>query len=212
MRHNIIILTFALAAGTALIQPTPTAAQATKPGSIISLNDFKNELSLLQNHITATADSLQQVKDSAKDEAALSKAAADFQSRFQALENHVSNVRTQAVVVKARAKEHFDSWQKELTALQSAKIREKAQERFTETRERFDKIVATAERAKEEVLPFVSELKDISLYLQTDLSQDAVKSLPNTIWKLGNRAKSANGSLTDVIEEIDRTIKSMPKQ
>jgi len=38
-----------------------------------------------------------------------------------------------------------------------------------------------------------------------------VKSLSGTTWKLGNRSKSVVGSIRDVVEQIDRTIKSLPK-
>jgi hypothetical protein len=202
----------ALAVGAALAQPNPAAAQAAKPTSTVSLADMKRQLTLLQDNIASVINVLQQVKESAKNPSALEKAAADFSNRFKALETQVETVRKQAVMSKARAKEHYDSWQKELTALQSPAIREKAQARFTESKEEFDRIIATAERAKEEALPFVSELKDIALYLDADLSQDAVRSLSNTIWKLGNRSRSVIGSLGDVIEQIDRTIKSLPKK
>jgi hypothetical protein len=212
MRKTIRNVIGALALGTALLQPNLVAAPNTKPASVISLGELKSQLMALQNQVSATVASLQQVKDSVKNEAALSKAAAEFQTRFNALEAQVGTVRKQAVVVKARAKEHFEFWHKDLTEMQNAKLREKAQERFTETQEQFDKIISTAQEAKEEALPFVSDLKDITLYLEADLSQDAVKSLSNTIWKLGNRSKSVIGSIGDVIEQIDRVIKSLPKK
>jgi hypothetical protein len=212
MRKTITILTCALALVATLMQSSLAQAQATKPASVVSLNDLKTQLTLLQQQVGATANSLQQLRDSAKSEAALSKAAADFQNRFRTLETQMETVRTQAVVVKARVKQHYDAWQSALIGMQNPGLREKAQDRFTESKEQFDKIIATAERAKEEALPFVSDAKDISVYLDTDLSQDAVKSLSNTIWKLGNRSKSVIRSIDDVTEQIDRTINSLPKK
>jgi hypothetical protein len=202
----------ALAIGATLTLPSDTRAQADKPSAPVSLSDLKNQLTLLQDNIKSAVNTLQQVKDSAKNPAALQKAAANFQGRFDSLEAQVEAVRKQAVQVKARSTAHYESWQKELTALQSTAIREKAQARFSESREEFDKIIATAEHAKEVALPFVSELKDIVLYLKADLSEDAVKSLSNTIWKIGNKSRSVIGSIADVNEQIDRTIKSLPQR
>ena len=94
----------------------------------------------------------------------------------------------------------------------NAKLREKAQERLTESQKEFDKIVVQATAAKEQVLPFVSAVKDIVIYLGADQSEEAVKTLSGDIWKLSNRSKSVNSSIQDVIGQIDRTIKSLPQK
>jgi hypothetical protein len=210
MKHKMISMICALAVGAAVAQPA--TAQSAKPASTVSLADLKSQLTLLQDSIASTVNVLQRVKESASNEAALKKAAADFASRFKTLEAQVEAVRKQAVVAKAQSNQHYDSWQKDLTAVQNPRIREKAQDRFAESKEEFAKIIATANEAKDKALPFVSELKDIVLYLEADLSEDAVKSLSNDIWKLGNRSKSVIGSIGDVNEQIDRTIKSLPKK
>jgi hypothetical protein len=210
MKVNMKQIICALTLGAAMLVPS-LATAAGKPESVVSLADLKKQLMGLQSQIKETVNSLQQVKEQAKDPVGLPKAVAEFESRFKSLEAQVEASRSQAVVVKARAKAHYDVWQKELNAVENASIREKAQTRFTESREQFEKIIATAERAKEETLPFVSDLKDVLLYLQSDLSDEAVKSLSNTIWKLGNRSKSVVGSIEDVNEQIDRTIKGLPQ-
>jgi hypothetical protein len=212
MRVTLATWACALALGTALLPANSEAAAAPKPAAVVSLADLQAQLMVLQSHIAATAECLQQVKAAVKDKTDLAQAAAAFQTRFKALDKQVELVRTQAVVIKARTLQHYEAWQKDLTAVESAAIREKAQQRFTESKEEFDKIIAKAERTKEEALPFVSELKDISLYLDVDLSAEAVKSLSTTIWRLGNKAKSVSGSIADVIEQIERTIKSLPKK
>lgn len=212
MKHKMMGTICALAAGAALLLPTAATAQGGKPASTVSLADMKNQLRILQDNITSAVNVLQQVSESAKNEAALTKAAADYANRFKTLDAQFETVRKQGVVAKARAKEHYDSWLKELTAVQDPKIREKAQTRFTASKQEFDKIIATAEKAKEDLLPFVAELKDIALYLDADLSADAVKSLSNTIWKLGNKSKSVIGSIEKVNAQIDRTIQSLPKK
>ena len=199
-----------IAGSTVLLSP-PAAAQANKPASVVSLTDFKNQLSQLQTEITYTVGSLNAVKASAKKEADLTKAVAELNTRFAMLEKRVETLRTNAIMVKACVKEHYDGWSKELTSMQNASLREKAQDRLSRSQKEFDKIIAQATEAKAEVLPFVSEVKDIVIYLNADMSEQAVDSLSNTIWKLGNRSKSVNGSVGDVIEQIDATAKSLPQ-
>jgi hypothetical protein len=211
MKTRILLIGSALILAAALLQPLSSAADGAKTSSLVSLNSLKTGLTSLQNSIGATLESLDGVKASANNGSALSKAGAEFQSRFKELELQVNTVQTQAVLVKARAAEHYESWQKDLSAVQNANIREKAQQRFTESKKDFDKIVEKATRAKQESLPFVSDLKDIAIYLDADLSADAVKSLSNNIWKIGNRSKVVIGKIGDVTEQIERTIKNLPK-
>lgn len=209
MRNKIPSLACVLALGTALLQPQLAAGQDTKP---VTLADMKSQLAMLQTRITAVVDGLEQVKASEKNDAALAKAIAEFQTRYAALEGQLGTVRTQAVVVKARANEQYETWQKDLATVQNPSIREKAQDRFAASKKEFDKIIEKAATAKEEAVPFVAQVKDISIYFQADPSSGAVKSLSSTIWKLGNKSKSVNDSVKDVIDQIERTIKSLPKK
>ena len=209
MKSKVQLLACVLVLGTALMQTQRAAGQETKTST---LADMKGQLTLLQGTITAVVESLEQVKASAKNDGSLLKAIGDFQSRYQALEGQFGTVRAQAVTARARAKDQYETWQKDLATVQNANIREKAQERFTDSKKEFDKIVEKAEKAKERAVPFVADVKDISIYFSADPSADAVKSLSNSIWKLGNKSKSLNGSISDVIEQIDRTLKSLPKK
>ena len=210
MKINITVLVSVLALGAPLFQPQQAVAQAAKPASVVNLMDFRNQLSQLQNDISATVSSLNTVKE-CKKEADLPKAVKELGTRYTALEARVEEIRTNAIIVKAHVKAHFESWAKELTAMQSASLREKAQDRLSRSQKEFEKIIAEGVEAKEQVLPFVSEVKDIVIYLNADLSDDAVKTLSGNIWKLGNRSKSVIGSIGDVIEQIDDTVKSLPQ-
>jgi len=212
MKIKTTILASALALGGALLQPQEAAARAGAPGSVVSLADFKSELTLLQADVSATVDSLNAVKESAKKEGDLSKAVEDLGTHFKTMEARVETLRTNATTAKARVKAHYDAWAKELTEMQNAKLREKAQDRLSRSQKEFDKIIAEAADTKEKVLPFVSEVKDIVIYLNADLSKDAVDSLSNNIWKIGNRSRSVIGSIGDLIKQIEDTIKSLPQK
>jgi hypothetical protein len=209
MKNKITTLACALALGAALVHPNQAAAQTSKP--VVSLADFKKQLMMLQTQVSATAASLNDVKESAKNPAELTRAAAGLDTTFNALQAQVDSIRSNAITVKACVKSSYEAWSKELTEIGNAKIREKAQGRLTDSQKQFDKIIATAAEAKEEVLPFVSDAKDIVIYLGADLSGEAVETLSGAIWKLGNRSRSVNSSIGDVIEQIDRTIKGLPQ-
>ena len=212
MKNGIISYT-ALVAFAILLPSTAVFAQTQegqKPTTIVSLAELKSQLSSLQSMISSTIASLERVK-SAGESGPVGKASADFTTRLKGLDSQVELIRRYAVTVKARAKDHYETWQKEISTVQNPKIREKAQERFAEARKQFDKIISTAGDTKQQLGPFLTDLKDVGIYLEADSSQDAVKSLSSTIWKLGNKSKTVLGSINDLNEQIQKTIQTMPK-
>ena len=58
----------------------------------------------------------------------------------------------------------------------------------------------------------MADLKDVKTYLSADSTPDAVNSLSNTIWKLGNRSRSVSGGIRNVIEQIDHTLEKAPSK
>ena len=211
MKTKTIVLAGLLAFCAVVLQPLYGADQPSKT-SQVGLLDLRNQLMALQNDVSSVVDSLNAVKSSAKKQDELDRAHADLVSRFDTLQNRVETLRSNAVTLKATVKTHYEAWAKELTAMQNASLREKAQDRLTRSQKEFEKISAEANDAKEQLLPFVSEVKDCVIYLNADLSEQAVDSLSGTIWKLGNKSKSVIGRIGDVIDQINDTVKSLPKK
>ncbi len=199
-----------LLAASSALSARSQAAEA-KPTVTMGLVQFDNEISTLRSHLSGTMAALADVKAAAGQNADLAKPYASFTRSFQALQFQTEKVRQYGMAVKARAKEHWEVWQKDLTAMQNPNLREKAQNRYTATSKQFDKIVERVETAKEAFAPLMADLNDINTYLKTDLSKDAVSSLSGNIWKMGNAARSVDGKLADVSEEIGKTLKKMPQ-
>lgn len=195
---------------TAGIVPRVQAA-TTSQTVVVGLNQFHNELLTLRDHLSTTMSALESLKTAAANDGDLTKSYESFTKSYAALETQADKVRQHGLAAKARTKEHWDAWQKELTDIQNAKLREKAQNRFTATSKQFNRIVDKVAVAKEAFAPVMADLKDINTYFKADLSKDSVSSLSNTIWKMGGKARSADSKLLDVCEEIDRTVKKMPQ-
>jgi chromosome segregation ATPase len=187
------------------------AATDEKPTVMVTLNQLNSELHILRENLSRAKGTLEQVKAAANNNDDLSKSFAAYSSAYGELEAQVAKVRQYGTAAKARAKEHWEAWQKELTDMQNPKLREKAQKRFTTTQSEFEKIVEKVGEAKEAFAPLAADLKDINTYLATDLSKDAVSSLSGTIWKMGNAAHSVDGKLEDVNKQIERAMNKLPK-
>jgi ribosome-associated translation inhibitor RaiA len=187
------------------------AADEPKRPVAVGLAQFNSEISVLRENLSRSVTSLEAVKAAAANNEDLSKPFAAFDSAYKELETQITKVREHGTAAKARAKEHWETWQKELTSMQNAKLRSKAQERYTAASGEFEKITDKVDAAKEGFAPLTADLKDVHTYLSTDLSKDAVSSLSNTIWKMGKQARSVDGKLGDVMKQIERTIGKLPQ-
>jgi hypothetical protein len=150
------------------------------------------------------------VKKAAKNRGDLRGPYEKFGESLKQLESQVEKLREQGTKMRARAEDHYKAWQEELTKMGNPKLREKAQDRFAEAKEEFDEIIVTSEEAKRELAPFMADLRDVAQYLGTDLSADAVKSLNNTIWKLGNKSRAVIASIQHVNEQINKALEVQP--
>ncbi len=187
------------------------AADEEKPTVVVSLSQLNDEVHVLRNKLSNTMAALQALKDACSNGGDLTKTYSSFSDAFTALDAQATKIREHGTAAKARAKERWEVWQKELTAMQNPKLREKAQSRYTATQKEFDKIVERVDTAKEVFAPLMADLKDITVYLKTDLSSDSVSSLSGTIWKMGSAARGVDSKLEDVNDQIDKTLKKMPK-
>ena len=188
-----------------------SAVAQDKPATMVTLNQFHNEFNLLRDTLARTMSALEGVKAAANENGDLARPFATYSAACVDLESQVQKVREHGMAAKARAKEHYDAWQKELTDMANPKLREKAQKRFAATSGEFDKIGEKVASAKESFAPLAADFKDINTYLKTDLSKDAVSSLSTTIWKMGNQARSVDGKLADVCKQIEKTMARMPQ-
>jgi len=193
------------------LQQTRVTAADDKPQVNVTLNQLHNEFNLLRDSLSKTMSALEAVKAAANESGDLAKPYAAFSSAYATLETQVAKVRADGTAAKARAKEHYDAWQKELTEMQNPKLREKAQKRFAATQGEFEKIGEKVATAKESFAPLAADLKDIDTYLKTDLSKDAVSSLSGTIWKMSNSARGVDSKLADVAKQIEKTMSKMPQ-
>ena len=178
----------------------------------VDLAAFQKGVNKLQTSVGDTAAALDNMRTAAKGSSADLKASYNtFSKELNSLEELIATLRKQSTEMRAHADEHYKAWQEELTKMGNPKLREKAQNRFADAKEEFEGIITVADEAKRELVPFMADLRDIGNYFKVDLSADAVKSLNNNIWKLGNKARSVRGSLEDVSKQIGKALEAQPQ-
>jgi chromosome segregation ATPase len=178
----------------------------------VDLAAFQKGVNKLQRSVANSAAALDSIRTAARGSSAdLRSSYNTFSKELNELEAQITTLRAQATDMRAHADDHYKAWQTELTKMGNPQLREKAQNRFADAKEEFDAIITVADEAKRELVPFMADLRDIANYFKVDLSPDAVKSLNNNIWKLGNKARSVRGSLEDVSKQIGKALEAQPQ-
>ncbi len=214
MRRRIVphlFFSVLMVAGLGMVSQTQ-AAEDVKQTVVVRLSQLDNDIVVLRSRLGSTMGALEDLKSVAAKNGDLATPYKNFSESLAGLEGQVAQLRERGIAAKARAKEHWNAWEVELTSMQNPQLREKAQSRYSSTVKEFQKIVERVDTAKKTLSPLMGDLKDISTYLNTDLSKDAVSSLSGTIWKMSETARKADSRLADVNEQIQRTIKKMPQK
>ncbi len=206
-----LLLCASMAAAAGVVCQTK-AAEEGKQTVVVRLAQLNNDIENLRGRLSSTMAALEEVKSTAASNADLAGPYKNYSQSLAALEKQVGELRERGIAAKARAKEHWNAWEVELTSMQNPQLREKAQSRYGATVKEFQKIVERVETAKTAFAPLMADMKDIDTYLNTDLSKDAVSSLSGTIWKMGNAAKKADARLAEVNDQIKRTMSKMPQK
>ncbi len=208
-----VALAFALGGLLLAAAGVPAAQGADTRGQVVvGLSQLNNEIFALRNGLTSTMSALEELKAAAAKDADLTKPYATFSDSYTSLEALTAKLREHGVAAKAKAQDHWTAWQTELSSMQNAKLREKAQTRHNAAVKEFQKIVEKVDTAKKSFAPLMADLKDVHTYLKTDLSKDAVSSLSGSIWSMGNAARTSDGRLAKVNEQIEYVLKKMPQK
>lgn len=207
---RIVALPIFLMCAAVTLWPHAAISQTTKPSSVVSLATMKSQLTLLRQNVVDTVASLRQITESPDNGPALTGAIKDFSTRVKAMDAQLDIVRKTGLAVRTRTAAHHAAWQQDLVQLQNPDIKEKAQSRLANSKQQFDLIIAAADRAKKEAVPFISDIKDVAIYLDADPSSDALKTLVDTIVNLSNQSRSVIAGLDEVNNQIDSTINVLP--
>jgi hypothetical protein len=113
-------------------------------------------------------------------------------SEYESSESRAKAVTSQIADVEETAKDLFDEWSKENSQYTSAEYRRSSEQKLRETKERYQKLIATMKAAEQRMKPVLAAFKDQVLYLKHNLNAAAIASLQTT----------ASGIQTDVDQLI----------
>lgn len=147
----------------------------------------------------AAMDAISQTAESNPHEAYawLSRATAEVDKQTANFEKRVDEMRRHGAA-------YFNEWDQQLETIENSDIRQLALSRESQLRERYSEVSDLTRKAKEALLPFVSDLHDVRTLLGTELTVSGVGAAKQTIEKTQDKGAAVRDALTSLTREVNR--------
>lgn len=134
-----------------------------------------------------------------------------FKAELVKMEVQARIGRDRADSMREKGAASFQEWEREVQAINNADIRKEAEKRYNKRKKSYDKIQKAMSEAKEQLVPFMSDLNDIRKLLDSELTDATVAGTKNTIRSADWHGEDVRESLTDVEQELDRVAADLAK-
>jgi outer membrane murein-binding lipoprotein Lpp len=165
-----------------------------------TMQTIDNDIKLIVVQLDATGASLDELTRPGQ---------SDVKKAFVSCTDHISKIEKMekafaihADEMKDRGKNYFDEWQKEDNKYNNAQIRELSEQRRAQLGEIYGKIAENSVEVKGPFKAYVSDVKEIQIYVSNDLTSKGIESIAPITRKAvddGEKLKSAIRNLQAAI-------------
>jgi hypothetical protein len=167
-----------------------------------TMQAMDDEIKLVVVQLDATGASLDELMKPGQSD--VKKAFELYSSNVSKIEKMEKNFSKHAKEMKDRGAEYFDEWQKQGEKYENPKIQELSEQRRAELGEIYGKIAENSIGMNEVFKAYVSDVKEIQMYISNDLTSRGIESIAPISRQAvtdGNRLKNAIKKLQTSIEE-----------
>lgn len=166
-----------------------------------SIEQVDSEMRKMVTQIDATAASLDAVVSPGQSD--LKKTFNTYSDNVADLEKTGDKVLKYMAEMKVNTKEYFTEWAKEGDAYTNPRLRELSQERQNKLADIYAQVPAANEGVKESYQAYITDLKEIQMYLSNDLTPNGITSVTPITQKSVRDLDRLKASLRPVIYALD---------
>ena len=183
----VLILATALAAATRAAESADQAKEARA-----KIDAMREGTAKIRNQVGLTLEELNRMQTPSIDlRAQLDK----YTAELAKMEDNAKTARERVMSMHEKGNAYFQAWEDQINSIANADIRDQAKKRYEKRVKSYNKIIKAMTEARDELVPFMSDLNDIKKLLDAELSRESVKSAKNLL-------KNANWHGTDVVDEL----------
>ena len=134
-----------------------------------------------------------------------------FKAELAKMDEQAKVTRDRADAMKQKGEAAFTDWENEVMSIKNPDIRKEAEKRLAKRQKSYNAILKSMNEAKEELVPFMSNLSDIQKLLGSELTQRTVNSTKSLIRQTDWNGEDVRESLSDVERELDRVSGELAK-
>ena len=198
-------LVFTLASASILI-----GADSTEQATIVKekIQSLRTQCEVGRAQITITLEELNRLKSAG---AQLRPQFERFKAELVKMDEMANNAKERADSMKQKGEAFFSDWEQQVKSIKNEDIRDEAAKRMAKRKKAYDRILTSMQEAKQELVPFMSDLNDIRKLLDSELSASTVGSIKGVIRKASWHGEDVRESLSDVEKELDRVAAELAK-
>jgi hypothetical protein len=178
---------------------------------------------LLKKRVTAARDAEHGAQQEFKDALTRLKEMTGFEGgelekRYRQLQSDYDNANSRVAAVHKRVSDVetvggdlFSEWEKENQQIETAELRQISRKQLTDTRQRYDAMLAALKRSEQSMDPVLHKLRDYVLALKHTLNAEAIAALGNESIKIQSDIARLIEDMNTSIAHADEFIRQMPK-
>ena len=132
-------------------------------------------------------------------------------SELESSEERAETVRKRIDDVESVADALFKEWKNELDEYSSKDLRRKSEAKYTQTKTRYNEMLAAMKKAEQRIDPVLKPLRDQVLYLKHNLNASALSSLKGEVVKVDAQVDQLVKDMNRSIAEADKFIQGLEK-
>jgi uncharacterized phage infection (PIP) family protein YhgE len=172
------------------------------------IDTARSEVAKIRNQAGLTLEELNRMQ---KDSVELRPQLDKYNAELTKMEEQAKVVRERAASMKEKGKAYFQAWEDTINSIANKDIRSQAQSRYDKRLKSYNKIMHAMMEARDQLIPFMSNLDDLKKLFDSELSRESVKSGKDLIRQANWHGEDVAESLKDVESELDRVSAELAK-
>ncbi|NTV15237.1 MAG: DUF2959 family protein [Desulfobulbaceae bacterium] len=199
--HSLAIYAMLLLGSVAFSGGCATTGMQRSVNTSTSIQEVDNEIGKMVVQLDKTAASLDTLIRSESPE--MKKTFESYSDNLVQLEKEGNRVLKRMEEMKASSKEYFAEWEKQGIAYSNQRIRELSEERRLKLAETYAKVPAAGAGVKVAYLAYLSDLKEIQIYLSNDLTPQGMKGIAPVANNTTQDLEALKASLRPVVAALE---------